>query len=120
LPMSKRAMPMPTRSASDGLKGLTLILSDRTSAHLAEPQAVDVTADELSVYPLLYWPVLETVQEPSEQARGKIAAYMKNGGTIFFDLRTADWTRMAAEQRFAASSASLMCRHSSRCRTSTC
>lgn len=74
--------------SEDGLKGLTLILSDRTSAHLAEPQAVDVTVDELSVYPLLYWPVLEAAQEPSEQARGKIASYMKNGGTIFFDLRT--------------------------------
>lgn len=75
------------RISNEGLKGLTLILSDRTSAQLAEPQAVDVGADELSVYPLLYWPVLDSAQELPDAARDKVASYMKNGGTIFFDLR---------------------------------
>jgi hypothetical protein len=76
------------RISAEGLRGLTLILSDRTSARLAEPQAVDVGTDELSVHPLLYWPVLDDAQAPADSVRDKIASYMKNGGTIFFDLRT--------------------------------
>ncbi|MFT3672357.1 DUF4159 domain-containing protein [Aestuariivirga sp.] len=75
------------RVSDQGLKGLTLILSDRTSARLAEPQAVSIASDELNVYPLLYWPVLDSAQSPSDAERDKLAAYMKNGGTIFFDLR---------------------------------
>ena len=75
------------RVSNEGLKGLTLILSDRTSARLAEPQAVSIASDELNVYPLLYWPVLDSAQAPSDAERVKLASYMKNGGTVFFDLR---------------------------------
>ncbi|MBL8790597.1 MAG: DUF4159 domain-containing protein [Rhizobiales bacterium] len=75
------------RISNEGLKGLTLILSDRTSARLAEPQGVSVASDELNVYPLLYWPVLDSAQAPTDAERDKLAAYMKNGGTVFFDLR---------------------------------
>ncbi len=70
-----------------GLRGLSLIMSDRTSASLGEPVGVDLTEDELVFYPVLYWPVPETVQPLSDAVRAKIAAYMKSGGTIFFDTR---------------------------------
>ncbi len=48
---------------------------------------MSIASDELNVYPLLYWPVLDSAQSPSDAERDKLAAYMKNGGTIFFDLR---------------------------------
>ncbi len=70
-----------------GLRGLTLVLTDRTSASLAEPVGVDINTDELVFYPLLYWPVPENAEALSDATRAKIAAYMKNGGTIFFDTR---------------------------------
>jgi Domain of unknown function (DUF4159) len=38
-------------------------------------------------YPLIYWPITESAQEPSPAALAKIEKYMKNGGTLFFDLR---------------------------------
>ncbi|MCA0432749.1 MAG: DUF4159 domain-containing protein [Proteobacteria bacterium] len=75
------------RTSAEGLKGLSLILSDRTSAALAEPMGVNVDSDELVFYPLLYWPVREDAQSLSEATRTKVSQYMKNGGTIFFDLR---------------------------------
>ena len=75
------------RVSNEGLKGLTLILSDRTSARLAAPQAVSIDSDELNVYPLLYWPVLDCAQAPSDADARQARRYMKNGGTMFFDLR---------------------------------
>jgi Domain of unknown function (DUF4159)/Aerotolerance regulator N-terminal len=71
-----------------GLSSLTLVLSDRTSADLAEPFGVDVNTDDLTFYPLLYWPVPADAAALSDATRTKVAAYMKNGGTIFFDLRS--------------------------------
>jgi hypothetical protein len=74
-------------ASEQGLKGLTLILTDRTSTSLAEPVGVDIATDELVFYPILYWPVSETAQALTDAERSKLAAYMKNGGTVFFDTR---------------------------------
>ena len=38
---------------------------------------------------MLYWPIVATAPQPSPQAIARIAAYMKNGGTIIFDTRDA-------------------------------
>lgn len=70
-----------------GLRGLSLVMSDRTSTSLAEPVGLDLAQDELVFYPIIYWPVPETVEPLSDAVRAKIATYMKNGGTIFFDTR---------------------------------
>ncbi len=70
-----------------GLRGLSLLLTDRTSAALADPVGVDINTDELVFYPILYWPLPESVEPLSDATRSKISAYMKNGGTIFFDTR---------------------------------
>ena len=74
-------------TSAAGLRGLTLVLTDRTSASLAEPVGVDINTDELVFYPLLYWPVPENAEPLSDATRARITAYMKNGGTIFFDTR---------------------------------
>jgi hypothetical protein len=70
-----------------GLRGLSLVMSDRTSTSLAEPVGLDLTQDELVFYPVIYWPVPETAEPLTDAVRLKLAAYMKNGGTIFFDTR---------------------------------
>ena len=75
------------RISEAGLKGLGLILDDRTSVSPAEPIGVSIERDEIVFFPLLYWPVRGEAEAPSDAAIAKIDAYMKNGGTIFFDLR---------------------------------
>ncbi len=77
------------QTSEQGLKGLGLIMADRTSAALGAPVAVNVETDELVFYPVLYWPVNEAAQTPSDKALARIDAYMKNGGTIVFDTRDA-------------------------------
>jgi hypothetical protein len=72
-----------------GLTALTRVLASRTSAELAEPVALDPARDELAFYPFIYWPIVAGLPQPKPEARTRIAAFMKNGGTIVFDTRDA-------------------------------
>ncbi|MBM3542389.1 MAG: DUF4159 domain-containing protein, partial [Alphaproteobacteria bacterium] len=45
------------RASRVGLAGLRRILHDRTAVELGDAAEVDINGDELSFYPLLYWPV---------------------------------------------------------------
>jgi hypothetical protein len=70
-----------------GLEGLGLALKERTSYEPQEPMGVDIEHDDLSFFPLLYWPMDPREKDLSPQALSKIADYMRNGGTIVFDTR---------------------------------
>ena len=70
-----------------GLTGLSLIVRRRTAAELSDPQGVDPDRDDLSFFPLMYWPVVPGAANMSETMRIKVNAYMQNGGTILFDTR---------------------------------
>ena len=72
-----------------GLESLARVLGERTSAQIAAPVAVDPARDELSFYPLIYWPIVAGRPQPAPAAVARIAAFMKNGGTIVFDTRDA-------------------------------
>jgi hypothetical protein len=75
------------KTSEQGLTGLTNIMTERTSANVGTPIGVDIEADDISYFPLLYWPVLPEAQSPSAATATKLATFMKNGGTILFDLR---------------------------------
>jgi hypothetical protein len=70
-----------------GLYGLGLRLKARTSYEPQDPMGVDIARDDLSFFPLLYWPMDPREADLSPQAVTKLVAYMKNGGTILFDTR---------------------------------
>jgi hypothetical protein len=72
-----------------GLEGLSRALSLRTSFSPAEPAGVDPAKDELAFYPMLYWPVVASAPQPSARTAARVAAYMKQGGTVVFDTRDA-------------------------------
>ena len=73
--------------SDEGLKGLGEMLRERTSVNVGDPVGVNIERDELVFFPLLYWPVRPDATVPSDAALARIDAYMKGGGTIFFDLR---------------------------------
>ena len=75
------------QTSESGLRGLGLIMDDRTSAALGDPVGINIETDNLEFYTLLYWPVTESDQTPSDKTLNKLDRFMKNGGTIFFDLR---------------------------------
>jgi hypothetical protein len=70
-----------------GLTGLGLALRRRTSYLPEDPVGVDVARDDLSFFPLLYWPMDPREKDLTPQALSRIADYMRNGGTIVFDTR---------------------------------
>ncbi len=72
-----------------GLTGLTLFLGQRTALEAGEPMGLDIAKDELSFFPLIYWPVAPGAPKPTAAALARIDAYMKQGGTVLFDTRDA-------------------------------
>jgi hypothetical protein len=64
-------------------------LSARTALSPGDPVGVDPARDELSFYPLIYWPIVPERAQPGANAVSRISAFMKEGGTIVFDTRDA-------------------------------
>jgi len=79
-----------------GLRGLTRVLGRRTSVEAGEPVAVDVTADELALFPLLYWPVPPEHPRLPEEVVDRVETYLRRGGMVLFD--TLDAQRMLPGQ----------------------
>ncbi|SMX33573.1 DUF4159 domain-containing protein [Maliponia aquimaris] len=73
-----------------GLRGLADTLYFRTSVEPGAPRGVDLEADELAFYPMLYWPITQGQPTPSREAYAKLNTYMRTGGMIVFDTRDAD------------------------------
>ncbi len=74
-----------------GLDGLGRLLAVRTAVEPGRPMGVNILTDEISFYPVLYWPVLPDAKPLPEETLAKIDAYMKQGGLIVFD--TQDFGR---------------------------
>ena len=73
-----------------GLVGLSNTLFKRTSIEPSNPIGLDLEQDELSFFPLLYWPITSTQPKPSANAYLRLNAYLRSGGMIVFDTRDAD------------------------------
>lgn len=73
--------------SAQGLGALTRQIVRRTTAVIAEPAAIDLERDQLSVYPLIYWP-LSQIQPPlSPQAVARLNDFMRHGGLLLIDSR---------------------------------
>ncbi|HEX4159751.1 MAG TPA: DUF4159 domain-containing protein [Rhizomicrobium sp.] len=83
----KTGLPDVDAMSAAGLTGLGLVLKARTSYEPLDPVGVDLDRDDLSFFPLLYWPMDPREHDLSPRAISKIADYMRNGGTILFDTR---------------------------------
>ena len=70
-----------------GLAGLSRFLIEKTALEPGEPAGVNIATDELSFYPIIYWPVDANAEMPSQEAIARIDAYMQSGGTVLFDTR---------------------------------
>jgi hypothetical protein len=70
-----------------GLAGLSTVLADRTALEPGDPMGVDPERDELSFFPLIYWPIAAETPLPSQAAMARIDAYMRQGGSLIFDTR---------------------------------
>ncbi|MEQ1929413.1 MAG: DUF4159 domain-containing protein [Parvularculaceae bacterium] len=79
--------PQVDRISERGLSGLTAELFKRTAVEPAPPIAIDPETDDLSVYPLIYWPIVAGASTPTESALGNLETFMRFGGLLVFDTR---------------------------------
>ncbi|MBL4667239.1 MAG: DUF4159 domain-containing protein [Sneathiella sp.] len=70
-----------------GLRGLSSIISRRTSVETSAPLAIDIEKNELVFFPFIYWPISEDFPQLSDDATHKINKYLSVGGIILFDTR---------------------------------
>ncbi|MBV9654371.1 MAG: DUF4159 domain-containing protein [Acetobacteraceae bacterium] len=70
-----------------GLEGLSDYMNRRTSATLAEPDAVTPGRDDLSFYPMLYWPIAPDAQPLAADAAASLNDFMARGGILLIDTK---------------------------------
>lgn len=74
-------------TARKGLENLAAVLSERTSVEPGGVVGLNPETDDLSFFPLLYWPVTPQTVMPSKTTLLNIQSYLDKGGTILFDTR---------------------------------
>ena len=74
----------------DGLASLSDFVTSRSAAILAPPVGVSPGHDDLSLYPLLYWPIVPGDQLPGAPAIAALNRFMENGGIIVIDTEGSD------------------------------
>ena len=79
--------PEVDRLSERGLSALTRELIRRTAIEPGPPVGIDPETDDLSVYSLLYWPIVAGASAPGENALANIENFMRFGGLIVFDTR---------------------------------
>ena len=70
-----------------GLTGLSEYVNLRTATALVAPAALVPGQDDLSFYPLIYWPISADTPAPSGAAVLALNDYMAHGGIIVIDTR---------------------------------
>jgi len=70
-----------------GLTGLGNALAERTSYTPPDPMGVNLETDDLTFFPLLYWPMEPRQRDLSPAALSKLSDYLRGGGTILIDTR---------------------------------
>jgi hypothetical protein len=78
--------PAVDSTSKSGLSGLSDYVNDHTAAVLAAPAAVIPGRDDLSFYPLLYWPITAGATA-SPNFTAALNDYMRHGGIVLIDTR---------------------------------
>lgn len=91
--------PELDRVSEEGLRGLATILNQRTAVEASQPMGVDIVRDDLSFFPLLYWPIGDTQPPLSQTAADNLNQYMARGGTLLIDLRQPPVATIGTDSR---------------------
>ena len=87
------------RISLEGLQGLAKILNQRTAVEATEPIGIDLRQDDLSFFPLLYWPITREQEPLGRTAIDNLNHYMAAGGTLLIDTRSKNPNSMLDRER---------------------
>lgn len=87
-------------TSKNGMAALQDFLHDRTSLLPAEEVvALDPETDSLIPFKFIYWPIVNSSEELSEQAQKKVQDYIRAGKIILFDNKTIEVSNTKALAR---------------------
>lgn len=75
------------RTSKAGLVALGTVLAERTHVEPAPPQGIDPATDDLSLYPLIYWPIGDSQPPLADRAVTAFNRYLSSGGMLILDSR---------------------------------
>lgn len=81
------------RASEQGLRALSNVLTTRTAVEPGPPVAVDLSRDDLSVYPFVYWPAAPTPRRLPDAALQNVDRYLAIGGLLLVDTRDSGATQ---------------------------
>ncbi|MFH7810402.1 MULTISPECIES: DUF4159 domain-containing protein [Acetobacter] len=88
-------------ASREGLQGLSDFVNARTSAVMGHPDAVHPGTDDLTYYPLLYWPITaDATTTPAMTAA--LNTFMAHGGILLIDTQGQDGSSSTADTTFTA------------------
>ncbi|MGH7120850.1 MAG: DUF4159 domain-containing protein [Acetobacteraceae bacterium] len=96
----------------EGLSGLGQFVNARTAVTLGPPKGVVPGRDDLSFYPLLYWPVLANAPALTPAAVTALNRFVGNGGIILMDTEGSDANGAGSGAGFAPGAAQALIRAS--------
>jgi hypothetical protein len=82
--------PVQDKLSHDGLASLSDFVTSRSAASLGPPAGIAPGSDDLSLYPLLYWPITPGSSAPSAAGIAALNRFMQDGGIILIDTRGGD------------------------------
>ena len=102
--------PETDQISADGLGYLSTAVSTHTALQLGPPAALTPGRDDLSLYPLIYWPLLPGAPPPSDTACTALRRYMNNGGLLVIDTQGGDAGAQGSGAGFAPGAAATFAR----------
>jgi hypothetical protein len=102
--------PAVDKISADGLANLSVLVSAHSSAQLGAPVGVDPAADDLTLYPLVYWPLTAAAPPPPPAACAALASYMQFGGLLVIDTQGGDASAAGSGAGFAPGAAAAFSR----------
>jgi hypothetical protein len=87
LAYAKSGSPQVDAVAQRGLEALAKVLAERTSVEPQGVVAIDAETDDMSFFPVIYWPVAPNQNAMSATALKNVQYYLDHGGVVLFDTR---------------------------------
>ncbi|HEY1856706.1 DUF4159 domain-containing protein [Acidocella sp.] len=82
--------PATDKLSADALTSLSASVSAHTSVTLGPPAALTPGSDDLSLYPLIYWPLVPGAPPLIPAACSALSDYMSHGGLLVIDTQGGD------------------------------
>jgi hypothetical protein len=102
--------PATDQLSADALASLSAAVSDHTSVTLGPPAALDPGHGDLSLYPLIYWPLSPGAPPLVPAACARLSDYMSHGGLLVIDTQGSDADAPGSGAGFADGAAATFAR----------